>query len=902
KGRVFDVNPVARLNDPALQDGNNAAAAVPESAYSVVELQDLAGSGPLIGPNVAISQLEAPSPTPADASQPLLFDRSDPRFEEVNAYFQLDRAQRYLQSLGYAGTRRIIAYPIQVDPHAANGTDNSYYLPEAIAGRGSLYFGDGGTDDAEDSDIMLHEYGHAIEDWIAPLTFAGTSSSQSRALGEGFGDYWAFSSTYDLTVASGRDPFCIADWDARCANDDPSERCGYAAGADCLRRVDGKKTIADYITSDASGTEHRNGEIWSSALRQIFLAIGKRTSDTLVIESHFGVPPNPTFAVMARRMLDVDHLLYGDAHAAAICGAMTLRGIFAAGDCSLSPRGERTLFQSPDRGIAIPENNSAGIVSRLTITKPGTIAKLYVHLDVAHTARGDLRITLVAPDGTQVLLADASLDRAADIHATYGLDAQPAQSLDALRGKPAAGEWQLRIADVHPKDTGTLLDWSLLIQFDGDAPSNSRPAGTGQFIPAVIHAPGANGTNFVSDVRLFNRGALPATVSLIFTPTGADGSTTFSAIRIELAPAEVVALDDVVASAFTMTGMGQLEVTGDPADIVVTSRTYTRGNGGTYGQFIPATPSSSFAWVAQLQSTADFRSNVGFAETAGSAGTVRMTLYDATTSNVISVSDYHLAPFSHAQFPVTAAARMLAELRVIAGNARIAGYGSVLDNRTNDPIFVPGQEPRAGPFAAPVITADGANGTHWRTDIGFAAPSANAAVMLTYADAASGKVGTAFNMVPYNALFPTSAVIAFGALEVDGKDPILVSAKIYTTSPVGTYGQFLPLQPIVQSTPPRDLLQIESSAAFRTNVGAINPTKGEARVRFTLFDAAGRPIGETDRTLRPFETIQFPVGAITAAPVLHGRVHVQLLAGSAYVAWASVVDNVTGDPIFVPGQ
>jgi subtilisin-like proprotein convertase family protein len=898
QGRVFDVNPVAKLNDPALQDANNAASAVPQSAYSTVELQGLAGSGPLIGPYVAIADLEPPSPTPADASQSSLFDRADPRFEEVNAYFQLDRSQRYLQSLGYARTKQIIPYAIPVDAHAANGTDNSYYLPGALAGRGALYFGDGGTDDAEDSDIMLHEYGHAIEDWIAPLTFAGTIASQSRALGEAFGDYWSFSSTYEATVASGRDPFCIADWDARCASDDSSERCSYPAGANCLRRVDSTKTMADYVVSDASGTEHRNGEIWSSALREIFLAVGKRTTDTLVLESHFGVPPNPTFAVMARRMLDADRLLYGGRDAATICASMAARGILAASDCSLAPRGERTLFQSPDRGLAIPENNSTGIVSRLVITDARAIEKLFVRLDVAHTARGDLRITLVAPDGTQVLLADASLDRTADIHATYGVDAQPAQSLEVLRGRSAAGEWQLRIADLHPKDTGALLDWGLLIQFAGDAPSTTRPSATAhQTIAAVIHAPGANATNWVSDVRLLNRGAASRTATLIFTPTGADGRTAFSAARVELPPGDVVALDDVVASMFATTGSGQLQIDAGVADVLATSRTYTRADGGSYGQFIPATAPAAVSYVTQLRVTPDFRSNVGFAETGGASGVVRVSLYDGRSGTLLAQFDQPVAPFGHSQFPIAGSGLLLAELRVIDGDARIAAYGSVIDNRTGDPIYVPGQQPRAGTFVAPAITARGANGTSWQTELAFAAPATGDAVasLRTYEEGRQREfalVGVAPQQTSLTLLN-----VPFGTLRIDTNSNILASARIFT----GAFAQFVTFQAVVESTPPRDLLHIESSASFRTNIGAING-EAAARLRFTLLDAAGHAIASTERTLRAFEAIQFPIGALTAAPLRDGRVRVELLDGRAFAAWASEVDNVTGDAIFVPGQ
>jgi len=312
---------------------------------------------------------------------------------------------------------------------------------------------------------MLHEFGHAIQDWIAPNTFTGPTFGEARALGEGFGDYWSFSSNWAATAASGRDQYCIADWDARCTGDDSSQNCGYPANADCLRRVDSAKTMADFQRSGGEGTEHQNGMIWSSALREIFDQMrgrygddpGKRRADTLVLEGTFGVPPNPTFAAMAKKLLDADRLLYGGADVATLCTAMTSRGILAAADCNGAPRGETTLFQSPQHGVAIPENNVAGVALTTTISDPRTIDRLYVSLDVAHTARGDLQISLVVPDGTTAVLQNASIDRTADIHVTYVLDAQPADSLDVFHGKSAAGVWTLQIADVHPKDTGSVI-------------------------------------------------------------------------------------------------------------------------------------------------------------------------------------------------------------------------------------------------------------------------------------------------------------------------------------------------------------------------------------------------------------------------------------------------------------
>src|SRR5262249_31370951 len=187
-----------------------------------------------------------------------------------------------------------------------DGSDNSLYVSSTVPGQGGLFFGDGGTDDAEDPDIVLHEYTHAMQDWIAPGAFYGTSASEARALAEGIADYWSFSQNYVLTVASGRDPYCIGDWDARCGGDDPSQAWGYPPGADCLRRVDSTKTMADFRAIDRSGQEHDNSAIWSSALREIMESLlrrhpddGRQRADRIVIESMFGIPNNPTFALLA---------------------------------------------------------------------------------------------------------------------------------------------------------------------------------------------------------------------------------------------------------------------------------------------------------------------------------------------------------------------------------------------------------------------------------------------------------------------------------------------------------------------------------------------------------------------------------------------------------------------------
>src|SRR6185436_10253221 len=90
--RVFDPNPVVATNDASLRDRNDAANAVPESAYRHVEVE--------ASPYVRIVDTQAPFIAPADPGD---YDRGQDGFEDTNALFHIDRTQRYLQSLGYLG-------------------------------------------------------------------------------------------------------------------------------------------------------------------------------------------------------------------------------------------------------------------------------------------------------------------------------------------------------------------------------------------------------------------------------------------------------------------------------------------------------------------------------------------------------------------------------------------------------------------------------------------------------------------------------------------------------------------------------------------------------------------------------------------------------------------------------
>lgn len=926
RGKVFDVNPVAKLNRPDLRDQNDSALAVPDAAYSIVELLDLPASGMLIGPNVQIVDDQEPHPAHADAGQSLLFDRSQPQFEEVNAYFQIDRTQRYLQSLGYTGSRRIAGYSVPVDPHAVSGTDNSFYSSGLTPGQGELYFGDGGVDDAEDADIILHEFAHVMQDSIAPGAFFGSPAGEARALGEGIGDYWSFSSNYVSTVASGRDPYCIADWDPRCDGDDPSQNCGYPSGSDCLRRVDGTRTLTDFSSRTESGNEHLNGTIWSSALREIFDALarqygvaeGKRRTDTLVVESMFGVPQTPTYALLARKILDANRVLNAGADAGLICTAMARRGILSGADCDLAPRGDVTLFQSPGQGLAIPDNAAAGLVSSITVRDARSIERISVDVDLEHASQGDLEIFLTAPDGTRVTLATASDNRAPFARKLYGLTAMGVDSLDALRGHGAAGTWSLTIRDLRAGNAGLLRSWALQITFVGEHQLAARPSSSAarRHIAVVGHADGANGSTFVSGLRIFNRGASDAHITLVFTPSGENGWARFAAVNAVIRPSETEALDDVVATMFQARGTGQLEILGDVDGLVVTSSASLTGAAGTTSETVPVLRSDDAIGIGavgvleQLENDASFRTNLGVAETAGETGVVQFTIRDASGATLGTVQQTIL-PLSHLQMPLQYTGALLrADVTVLSGNARVLAYGSVIDQVSGDGMYVPAQRPASADErrVVPAIHATGESGSVWKTDLVVT----NSATTVANINLTAG-TDTASRLLAPGQSEQINDVLSTLFGRTQSLEPLLLALRAGTTASAristpcasaGSCGEFVPAVPEAGSEGAIDLIGLEESARSRSNIGLINTSEAPVLVRLTVYNAAGSSLGSAAWTVAGRSLKQIPLRGFVATPLINGRVRAEIISGNdrRLIVYGSMVDKLTEDPSYIRGD
>ena len=304
-GMVFDANAIASTGNHALVDNNNATSAALDAARFSVTLPNLDGTGPLKGLYVDARPPNAGQRS-TSAGLTFNFNRSQTGFEEVMAYYHIDRTQTRIQALGFTSVNNRAIVAVVND----GNQDNSFYSPA----NKQLSFGAGGVDDAEDAEVIIHEYGHSIQDNQVP----GWGGGNEGAMGEGFGDYLAASMAGVLAPLAGHpqmtDPACVADWDAISYD---------TRNPPCLRRLDEPK----HYPEDADGEVHDDGEMWSAALWRARTAVGADIADSVVIEGHELLGTTASFDQAANAILTADQMLFAGANRVALRRALYHTGV-----------------------------------------------------------------------------------------------------------------------------------------------------------------------------------------------------------------------------------------------------------------------------------------------------------------------------------------------------------------------------------------------------------------------------------------------------------------------------------------------------------------------------------------------------------------------------------------------
>ncbi len=425
-GRVFDPNPPKNSGGaipPPYDCDSGPNEATLSSQYVTKTLLGIQpGQGKLKGEFVDLTGpgiIGAYKPAGL-ANEPLhnyVYSCTDDRFEEVMVYQHVDAVQRKIQKLGFSGPSAIINGPTPAHAHYFADC-NAFYDP---ANRG-LHFGDSDicsptADAAEDGDVIVHEYGHAIQDSQIPAFGFGPASQaeQAYAMGEGFSDF--------LTAAIFGDS-CLGEW--------------LSFGDPCLREINNTNQYpADFEACrpfpppGQPAEPHCAGLIWGGALWDLIQSLGgdQRARDlslTLVLESHFMLHPLSTFNEAASAIRQADQMLYGGAHVAAIDAVFTARGI-----------------------------NTLGVIADFP----------YAYLRIDHTRRGDLDVDLLvgstsSPACSIAVWNPSPSDSTDDLVGYVNLGGSACQpNLPPTVAQP----WYLRVRDVNATDVGTLEEFEIAL-------------------------------------------------------------------------------------------------------------------------------------------------------------------------------------------------------------------------------------------------------------------------------------------------------------------------------------------------------------------------------------------------------------------------------------------------------
>ncbi len=124
-----------------------------------------------------------------------------------------------------------------------------------------------------------------------------------------------------------------------------------------------------------------------------------------------------------------------------------------------------------------------------------------------------------------------------------------------------------------------------------------------------------------------------------------------------------------------------------------------------------------------------------------------------------------------------------------------------------------------------------------------------------------------------------------------------------------TFGQFIPARPVsdaIRYGEQGRLIQLShsrsSGGGFRANLGVVNASDDECRVEIELYEADGGLLGTVPIDLPPlgYQQINRVFARVTSGDVDDGYAVVRTTTvGGAVFAYASVVDNLTGDPVAI---
>lgn len=506
---------------------------------------------------------------------------------------------------------------------------------------------------------------------------------------------------------------------------------------------------------------------------------------------------------------------------------------------------------------------------------------------------------------------------------------------------------------VGSHDTGIALPLGVsLVTPVMPTPANTPPPDA-LIIPAVAHADGIN-SHFQSDVRVSNTSAQFVTYQLTFVPSGASGITQGQQTTFSIEPGRTIALDDILKSWFS-TGaggvIGTLEIrplteltTSTPGTAFTglanltsfaSSRTFNITSNGTFGQYIPAVPFANFIGsqrilsLQQIAQSSRYRTNLGIVEGSGDPVSLLVRMF-GEGGQQLGQFPLSLNGGQHIQLNAFLLEHGVdnlndgrVEIEVVSDGGKVTAYASVLDNKTSDPLLVTPVEIHSAGATKWVVpgVADLATGSaNWQTDLRvFNAGTEDVEAGVAFYSQNGGAPKTTTITIPAGQVrqFDKALTSLFGASNDGGAVHIstptaarlIATARTYNQVGAGTYGQFIsgvtPNEAAGVENRPLQLLQVEETDRYRSNIGLVEVTGNPVRLEISAVPPDTKFTAVTELILgaNEFRQLGSLLRSMGLADTHNARVTVRVLDGTGRVtAYASVIDMLTNDPTYIPAQ
>jgi hypothetical protein len=263
------------------------------------------------------------------------------------------------------------------------------------------------------------------------------------------------------------------------------------------------------------------------------------------------------------------------------------------------------------------------------------------------------------------------------------------------------------------------------------------------------------------------------------------------------------------------------------------------------------------------------------------------------------------------------------EVRVLSSGGKVTAYASVLDNRTNDSLLVtPVTLGDAGStkYVLPGV-AELSGGIPWQTDMRLfntSSEAVNATVTLQPLNGTQAMTRE-LTLAPNEVRQLDRVLLNLFGVTNDGgalhittpkATNLIATARTYRPDPSGgTFGQFIsavtPDEAVGTGSRPLQILQVEQSERYRSNIGIAEVSGQPALVQITAVPPDAKVSGIVEIPMQPnqFRQLNSILAQMGIPEAFNTRVTVKVIGGDGRVtAYASVVDNQTADPTFVPAQ